>query len=59
MNIGAVASKMAQGSLMEAVSTSVTKKAMDGQEAEAAALIESLKAANPAPPSGHLLDLRA
>lgn len=60
MDIAALSMSMSSASLAQSVGVSVTKKAMDGQEAAAQALLQSLEQANPTPPrSGHLLDVRA
>lgn len=55
MDFGIAAASMAisQTQLQQAVTLSVTKKAMDTQEAQATALLEMLP-----PPSEHLIDVR-
>lgn len=51
--IAATSMAMSQAKLEQAVSTSVTKKAMDTQEAQAAALLKML------PPTDHIIDVYA
>ncbi len=63
--IAAASITMHAGQMMEAVSVTMAKKAMETQEAIAAQTIQSIQAANPAPaaaqvarPSfGHILDI--
>ena len=43
--------------VLSQASLSVTKKAMDSQEQQAAQLIEQLKASVPEPPSNHKIDI--
>lgn len=43
--------------VLSQASLSITKKAMDSQEQQAAQLIEQLQTAIPAPPSNHKIDI--
>lgn len=53
--IASASVNMQQVQLQQAVSLSVTKKAMDSSEAQASALLEML----PPPPTDYLIDVRA
>lgn len=55
MDIAALSMAMHQSELMQAVEISTMKKAMDGQEVQAQALLEMMNQIPP--PSGHLLDV--
>ncbi|MCI9576794.1 MAG: putative motility protein [Clostridiales bacterium] len=57
--IAAASIGMSMAQTQQAASISVMKKVMDSQETQAAALIENLQAANPAPSFGHQLDVLA
>lgn len=56
--IGAASTAMAMAQTQQAVGVTMTRKAMDMQETQAAALIETMQQASPAPAT-HLLDARA
>ena len=57
MDIAAASIGLSQAKLMQAVSIALTKKVMNHQEEQAAALISQMQAA--VPPAAHRLDIRA
>ena len=58
-SIAALSMGMKQTQLQQAVQTSVLKKAMDGEAAQAQALIQDMLPATPAPSKGYLIDVYA
>lgn len=57
--VGQISTQMHMAQTQQAVGVSLTKKVMDTQETQAAALIESLEAAVPTQSFGHKLDVLA
>lgn len=51
----AAAVSSSQSQLAQSVGVALIQKVMDGQESQAAALVEQLQSA--APPSGHLIEI--
>ncbi len=59
MAIAALATGMHAQQTMQAVETTMLKKTMESQEAQAMSLIEQMASSQPAPLSGHLLNAYA
>ncbi len=55
--IAAASIAYSTANVLSQASLSITKKAMDSQEQQAAQLIEQLQTAIPAPPSNHKIDI--